>query len=98
MHACVFKAGGKSDKKWSCKSRSKKFRYSEVVSITSNFNLLIGEGGFGKVYLGNLNDGTQVAVKLLSSSSKQGHKEFQNEVINKKITNFLIYVKLFVSY
>ncbi|KAF3448236.1 hypothetical protein FNV43_RR08949 [Rhamnella rubrinervis] len=72
--------GEKSDKKWSCKSKSKKFRYSEVVSITNNFNSIIGEGGFGKVYLGNLNDGTQVAVKLLSSSSKQGHKEFQNEV------------------
>ncbi|KAL1293038.1 probable LRR receptor-like serine/threonine-protein kinase At4g29180 isoform X3 [Arachis hypogaea] len=38
------------------------------------------EGGFGKVYLGLLQDHTQVAVKLLSVSSRQGYKEFQSEV------------------
>uniref|UniRef100_A0A3N7G976 non-specific serine/threonine protein kinase n=1 Tax=Populus trichocarpa TaxID=3694 RepID=A0A3N7G976_POPTR len=37
-------------------------------------------GGFGKVYLGNLKDGRQVAVKLLSQSSRQGYKEFLAEV------------------
>ncbi|KAL1293040.1 receptor-like protein kinase At3g21340 isoform X6 [Arachis hypogaea] len=38
------------------------------------------KGGFGKVYLGLLQDHTQVAVKLLSVSSRQGYKEFQSEV------------------
>jgi hypothetical protein len=32
------------------------------------------------VYLGILKDETQVAVKLLSTSSKQGYKEFRAEV------------------
>ncbi|KAF8023258.1 hypothetical protein BT93_F0687 [Corymbia citriodora subsp. variegata] len=40
---------------------------------------VIGEGGFGKVYLGTLDNGAIVAVKMLSESSKQGYKEFQAE-------------------
>ncbi|WRX27486.1 Serine-threonine/tyrosine-protein kinase, partial [Theobroma cacao] len=42
-------------------------------------NAVIGQGGFGKVYSGTLNDKTKVAVKLLSESSKQGFKQFQAE-------------------
>ena len=44
------------------------YRYSEVARITNNFQQVIGCGGFGSVYLGYLSDGTEVAVKLLSSS------------------------------
>ncbi|KAH7521265.1 hypothetical protein FEM48_Zijuj07G0014700 [Ziziphus jujuba var. spinosa] len=40
----------------------------------------IRKGGFGKVYLGILKDCSQVAIKLHTSSSKQGLKEFQTEV------------------
>ncbi|KAK7828301.1 putative leucine-rich repeat receptor-like serine/threonine-protein kinase, partial [Quercus suber] len=61
------------------KSKNQQYSYSEVVSITSNFRTIIGGGGFGKVYLGKLKDETQVAVKLLSASSNQGHKEFRAE-------------------
>ncbi|KAJ8756035.1 hypothetical protein K2173_024582 [Erythroxylum novogranatense] len=61
-------------------SKNHSFTYSEIISITNNFRDEIGEGGFGKVYLGNLNDDTQVAIKLLSASSKQGYKEFLAEV------------------
>lgn len=53
---------------------------SEVSSITENFKVTIGEGGFGNVYLGTLTNGTRVAVKALSPQSKQGYKEFQAEV------------------
>ncbi|KAJ7963093.1 Receptor-like protein kinase family [Quillaja saponaria] len=70
----------KSMKADSLKSKNQAFTYSEVLSITDNFKTIIGEGGFGKVYLGSLQDDTQVAVKLLSSSSIQGHKEFRSEV------------------
>ncbi|KAL0010251.1 hypothetical protein SO802_005359, partial [Lithocarpus litseifolius] len=59
--------------------KNPKYNHSEVVRITNNFKTIIGEGGFGKVYLGILNDETQVAVKLLSPSSKQGYKEFRAE-------------------
>ena len=62
------------------KIKNQQYSYSEVVQITDNFKTIIGEGGFGKVYLGILKDETQVAVKLLSTSSKQGYKEFRAEV------------------
>ncbi|XP_054817623.1 probable LRR receptor-like serine/threonine-protein kinase At2g28960 [Prosopis cineraria] len=50
-----------------------------VSSGSMNFEALIGEGGFGKVYLGTLEDDSHVAVKLLSAPSKEGYKEFQSE-------------------
>uniref|UniRef100_A0A7N0TW17 Protein kinase domain-containing protein n=1 Tax=Kalanchoe fedtschenkoi TaxID=63787 RepID=A0A7N0TW17_KALFE len=54
------------------------FTYSQVLTMTRNFERVIGKGGFGTVYHGDLN-GTQVAVKMLSASSSQGYKEFQAE-------------------
>ncbi|KAG8643348.1 hypothetical protein MANES_11G030900v8 [Manihot esculenta] len=60
-------------------STNRSFSYSEIVSITNNFETIIGEGGFGKVYFGTLKDNVQVAVKLLSQNSRQGYKEFQSE-------------------
>jgi len=62
------------------KSKHQTFSYTEILNITDNLKTIIGEGGFGKVYIGTLQDHTQVAVKVLSKSSKQGYKEFQSEV------------------
>ncbi|KAL3720927.1 hypothetical protein ACJRO7_005696 [Eucalyptus globulus] len=59
--------------------KNRPFKYREVSKITGNFGRVIGEGGFGKVYLGTLDNGTVVAVKMLSESSEQGYKEFQAE-------------------
>ncbi|XP_028756239.1 putative leucine-rich repeat receptor-like protein kinase At2g19210 [Neltuma alba] len=61
------------------KSKNRAFNHWQVLSITNSFETVIGQGGFGKVYLGTLQDGTKVAVKLLSKSSQQGFKEFQSE-------------------
>ncbi|KAJ4833371.1 hypothetical protein Tsubulata_029921, partial [Turnera subulata] len=58
--------------------KRRQFTYSEVLTITNNFEKILGKGGFGIVYYGFL-DGTQVAVKMLSQSSAQGYKEFQAE-------------------
>ncbi|KAI9081298.1 hypothetical protein K1719_036719 [Acacia pycnantha] len=68
-----------SQKRKFLKPKNQAFPYSEVLRITNNFETTIGEGGFGKVYLGTLEDDTKVAVKLLSPSSKQGYKEFKSE-------------------
>ncbi|XP_038896233.1 putative leucine-rich repeat receptor-like serine/threonine-protein kinase At2g19230 [Benincasa hispida] len=68
-----------TEEKISLKQKHREYSYSEVVSITNNFRDIIGEGGFGKVYKGALKDKTLVAVKLLSSTSKQGYREFQTE-------------------
>ncbi|KAI9071876.1 hypothetical protein K1719_046160 [Acacia pycnantha] len=60
--------------------RNRAYSYTDVLEITHNLQHLIGEGGFGKVYLGTLKNCTQVAVKLLSHSSVQGQREFRSEV------------------
>ncbi|KAF5794668.1 putative protein kinase RLK-Pelle-DLSV family [Helianthus annuus] len=56
---------------------------NKIVKATDNFNInkKIGEGGFGPVYKGVLQDGQEVAVKRLSETSRQGIEEFKNEII-----------------
>ncbi|WVZ00672.1 hypothetical protein V8G54_026741 [Vigna mungo] len=58
------------------------FTLRQIKVATNNFNISnkIGEGGFGPVYKGILWDGTMIAVKQLSSKSKQGNREFINEI------------------
>ncbi|KAL3632271.1 hypothetical protein CASFOL_025255 [Castilleja foliolosa] len=58
------------------------FTLRQIKSATKNFDPTnkIGEGGFGSVYKGLLSDGTIIAVKQLSSKSKQGTHEFVNEI------------------
>ncbi|KAG7953465.1 hypothetical protein I3843_12G110900 [Carya illinoinensis] len=58
------------------------FTLRQIKTATNNFDAAnkIGEGGFGSVYKGLLSDGTMVAVKQLSSKSKQGNREFLNEI------------------
>ncbi|KAJ1441975.1 putative serine/threonine-protein kinase [Sesbania bispinosa] len=53
-----------------------------ITTATHNFllNNKIGQGGFGSVYKGKLADGQEIAVKRLSSSSRQGISEFLTEV------------------
>ncbi|KAL4309349.1 hypothetical protein GQ457_01G003570 [Hibiscus cannabinus] len=58
------------------------FSLRQIKAATNNFDSAnkIGEGGFGPVYKGVLSDGTVIAVKQLSSKSKQGNREFVNEI------------------
>ncbi|OMO92551.1 hypothetical protein COLO4_17487 [Corchorus olitorius] len=58
------------------------FSLKQIKAATNNFDSAnkIGEGGFGPVYKGVLSDGTVIAVKQLSSKSKQGNREFVNEI------------------
>ncbi|XP_062180192.1 putative leucine-rich repeat receptor-like protein kinase At2g19210 [Phragmites australis] len=58
---------------------NRRFTYKELEMITNNFQRVLGRGGFGLVYDGFLEDGTQVAVKLRSETSNQGVKEFLAE-------------------
>jgi hypothetical protein len=60
--------------------QNRRFTYRELEMITDGFKRVLGRGGFGYVYDGFLEDGTQVAVKLRSHSSNQGVKEFLAEV------------------
>ncbi|PSS04723.1 G-type lectin S-receptor-like serine/threonine-protein kinase [Actinidia chinensis var. chinensis] len=54
-----------------------------IAEATNNFSTSnkIGEGGFGPVFKGQLSTGQVIAVKRNSENSKQGLREFKNEVI-----------------
>ncbi|KAG6398406.1 hypothetical protein SASPL_139866 [Salvia splendens] len=59
------------------------FSLAEIQSATKNFSerLLIGRGGFGKVYIGSIDNGREtVAIKRLKSNSTQGKHEFLTEI------------------
>nr|XP_034590141.1 probable LRR receptor-like serine/threonine-protein kinase At1g05700 isoform X2 [Setaria viridis]XP_034590149.1 probable LRR receptor-like serine/threonine-protein kinase At1g05700 isoform X2 [Setaria viridis] len=58
---------------------NREFSYRELKHITNNFRQEIGKGGFGAVFLGYLENGNPVAVKVRSESSSQGGKEFLAE-------------------
>ncbi|CAL9193575.1 L-type lectin-domain containing receptor kinase IX.1-like [Musa acuminata AAA Group] len=71
------------DDEFSTGTGPRRFSYKELVTATSNFSekRKLGEGGFGGVYKGFLNrSGKEVAVKKISSKSKQGKKEYASEV------------------
>ncbi|GJS63869.1 G-type lectin S-receptor-like serine/threonine-protein kinase [Tanacetum coccineum] len=59
------------------------FSFATIANATANFSQenKIGEGGFGPVYKGVLEDGQEIAVKRLSKNSSQGVDELKNEVI-----------------
>uniref|UniRef100_A0A803LL32 non-specific serine/threonine protein kinase n=1 Tax=Chenopodium quinoa TaxID=63459 RepID=A0A803LL32_CHEQI len=58
------------------------FRFEELVAATNNFDLRnkLGQGGFGPVFKGKLEDEQEIAVKRLARASGQGLQEFMNEV------------------
>ncbi|RWR88175.1 G-type lectin S-receptor-like serine/threonine-protein kinase [Cinnamomum micranthum f. kanehirae] len=58
------------------------FNVSVIAAATNNFSEsnMLGKGGFGLVYKGQLLNGQEIAVKRLSNNSAQGIKEFKNEV------------------
>ncbi|WVZ82802.1 hypothetical protein U9M48_030022 [Paspalum notatum var. saurae] len=58
------------------------FSFAEIQAATQNFDdkAIIGVGGFGNVYVGEIDDGTKVAVKRGSAESEQGINEFNTEI------------------
>ncbi|KAI3971966.1 hypothetical protein MKX01_030167 [Papaver californicum] len=58
------------------------FMFQEIIEATNKFdeNLLLGVGGFGRVYKGTLEDGSYVAVKRGNPRSEQGIAEFRTEI------------------
>ncbi|KAL4554356.1 hypothetical protein LXL04_039493 [Taraxacum kok-saghyz] len=58
------------------------FSYEDLRDATDDFSLenKLGEGGFGPVYKGILNDGRVIAVKQLAIASHQGKSQFVAEI------------------
>ncbi|XP_024460070.1 receptor-like serine/threonine-protein kinase ALE2 isoform X10 [Populus trichocarpa] len=61
---------------------AKTFSTSDIERATNSFDAsrILGEGGFGRVYCGVLEDGTKVAIKVLKRDDQQGGREFLAEV------------------
>ncbi|KAM3250974.1 putative receptor-like protein kinase [Capsicum annuum] len=60
----------------------RRFTLAEIKAATNNFDesLVIGVGGFGKVFKAELDDGTLAAIKRANPQSQQGLKEFETEI------------------
>ncbi|KAJ6982062.1 hypothetical protein NC653_025232 [Populus alba x Populus x berolinensis] len=90
---------GEEDMETIAAREQKQFSFDTLVSATKDFHPThkLGEGGFGPVYKGKLDDGREIAVKKLSHSSNQGKKEFTNEakllsrVQHRNVVNLLGY-------
>ncbi|XP_021891521.1 probable LRR receptor-like serine/threonine-protein kinase At1g67720 [Carica papaya] len=73
------------------------FSLYEIEDATKSFEKKIGSGGFGVVYYGKMKDEKEIAVKVLTSNSYQGKREFTNEVTllsrihHKNLVQFLGY-------
>ncbi|XLT56365.1 hypothetical protein HN873_048969 [Arachis hypogaea] len=70
-----------------------RYTYAEVEQMTNSFQEELGKGGFGIVYKGSLNDGCQLAVKILKEM-KGSAEEFVNEVVTISRTSHVNIVSL----
>ncbi|KAJ6389637.1 hypothetical protein OIU77_027875 [Salix suchowensis] len=71
-------SGGVNEHTRAPKLNERHFSYSEVLTITTNFGRILGEGQFARVYHGYV-DRTQVAVKIFSPSVAQAYKQFSDD-------------------
>ncbi|KAL1537404.1 non-specific serine/threonine protein kinase [Salvia divinorum] len=66
-----------------CNVESLQYDFRSIRAATNDFSEAnkLGQGGFGAVYKGKLQNGKEIAVKRLSKDSSQGNVEFKNEVL-----------------
>ncbi|PWA96511.1 leucine-rich repeat transmembrane protein kinase [Artemisia annua] len=78
-------------------ARPNTFSYAELRTATDDFSAAnkLGEGGFGPVYKGTLDDGRVIAVKQLSIASRQGKSQFMAEIATISAVQHRNLVKLF---
>ncbi|KAG6627519.1 hypothetical protein CIPAW_15G134600 [Carya illinoinensis] len=71
----------------------RRYNYSDIKKMTNFFRDQLGQGGYGCVYKGKLQDGFFVAVKVLKESKGDG-EEFINEVTSISRTSHVNIVTL----
>nr|XP_017221624.1 PREDICTED: rust resistance kinase Lr10-like [Daucus carota subsp. sativus] len=59
-----------------------RYSYADIRKISNNFNVKLGEGGYGSVYKGQLSNDVFVAIKVLNDKvdDKRSGEDFINEV------------------
>ncbi|XP_006348883.1 serine/threonine-protein kinase CDL1 [Solanum tuberosum] len=80
--ACEDKGNSFSNLKVIAEKGIQVFTFKQLHSATGGFGKsnVIGNGAFGSVYRGVLQDGRKVAIKLMDQAGKQGEEEFKVEV------------------
>ncbi|XP_022759138.1 receptor-like protein kinase FERONIA [Durio zibethinus] len=75
------KSNGK-DKSVVTSELCRRFTFEELQNATNSFDraLVIGSGGFGRVFKGCIDGEIPVAIKALKPTSTQGSKEFEAEI------------------
>ncbi|XP_061336777.1 LEAF RUST 10 DISEASE-RESISTANCE LOCUS RECEPTOR-LIKE PROTEIN KINASE-like 2.1 isoform X2 [Gastrolobium bilobum] len=73
--------------------QTRRYSYTEIKKVTNCFKVKLGEGGYGSVFKGKLEDGSLVAVKLLSKLEGTG-EEFINEIASISRTSHVNIVTL----
>ncbi|KAJ1281610.1 hypothetical protein BS78_04G318700 [Paspalum vaginatum] len=65
-----------------CTTSVKTFSLAQLQKATDDFDSkrVLGQGGFGRVYHGMMEDGNEIAVKLLTREDRSGDREFIAEV------------------
>ncbi|AQK76105.1 Receptor-like serine/threonine-protein kinase ALE2 [Zea mays] len=65
-----------------CTTSVKTFSLAQLQKATDGFDSrrVLGQGGFGRVYHGTIEDGNEIAVKLLTREDRSGDREFIAEV------------------
>ena len=71
----------------------KRYSYSDIKKMTNSFRDKLGQGGYGFVFKGKLENGSLVAVKVLKGL-KGGGEEFINEVATISRTSHVNVVTL----
>ncbi|XP_060969132.1 LEAF RUST 10 DISEASE-RESISTANCE LOCUS RECEPTOR-LIKE PROTEIN KINASE-like 2.4 [Cannabis sativa] len=72
----------------------RRYSYSKIKKMTNSFTQKLGQGGFGDVYKGILDDGSFVAVKVLNQSKSKDGQDFINEVATISRTSHVNVVTL----
>ncbi|PNX81797.1 putative serine threonine-protein kinase [Trifolium pratense] len=56
------------------------FHHAELERATNHFDTFLGQGGFGKVYYGKLQDGREVAIKRFHEETDKTVGQFMKEI------------------